>query len=365
VQSVTTRITGYDQFGHGYQSQAGPVLGAGSERATIFEPQAEIVATQGSRITHRIWIPVDVVTAASPDALDSSPASADVVSGASRHVASGTLDWSVAYRLDAATSISMRNALHLEEPFRSWSSGASFTRSFADDNTVVSANVVQILDWFDRFDVTGHRHGHADRSGTTAAVSLTQVASPTTVLNINYGLTLQSGTLGNTWNSVPLTSGERGSELLPDRRVRHALGGRASQYLPWDGALRAYYRFYADDWGIVAHSVEGELLQRVTPTLYVAALYRFHHQTGATFFTTLAVPDALLRVADSDLARLDSHTIGGKIVADFPLREGSSAGSPGGPGAPRVFHVELGVERYFRTNDLRINIVTWETGFRF
>ena len=38
----------------------------------------------------------------------------------------------------------------------------------------------------------------------------------------------------------------------------------ASQWLPWNGALRAYYRFYADDWGIVAHSVEAQLLQRLT-----------------------------------------------------------------------------------------------------
>src|SRR5260370_18665359 len=30
IESIMTRVTSYDQFGHGYQSQAGPVLGRGS-----------------------------------------------------------------------------------------------------------------------------------------------------------------------------------------------------------------------------------------------------------------------------------------------------------------------------------------------
>jgi len=28
-------------------------------------------------------------------------------------------------------------------------------------------------------------------------------------------------------------------------------------------------------------------------------------------------------------------------------------------------HFEAGYERYFRTNDLQMNIVTWEAGFHF
>ena len=179
--------------------------------------------------------------------------------------------------------------------------------------------------------------------------------TPTTVANINYGLTVQEGELGNTWNSVPLAAGGRGAELLPTERVRHAVVGRLAQFLPWNGALRAYYRFYADDWGIVAHSVEGQVMQRLTPQIYVGALYRFHTQTGPFFFTTLASADATLRVADSDLAPLQSHTVGGKIVGDLPLTGGLA----------RILHYELEYDHYFRTNDLRMNIVTCALGLRF
>jgi hypothetical protein len=349
-----TRVTSYDQFGHGYQSQAGPVLGPGSERTTVFEPLAEVVATQGDRLTHRVFVPVDVVTAASPDAIDNGPRSVDVVSSASRHVASGTIDWTATYKADPTTDLSVRNGLHLEEPFRSWNNGITVTRAFADRSTVLTAGALGVLDWFDHFDVTGHRHGQTSRSAVAGVLGVTQVLTPTTVVNVNYGLTIQAGELGNTWNSVPLASGERGPELLPGGRVRHALVGRASQFLPWNGALRIYYRLYGDDWGILAHSIEGQLMQRLTPTLYVGGLYRFHTQTGASFFTTLAPVDTPLRVADSDLAPLDSHTVGGRIVADFPLA-----------GELRALHFELGYERYFRTNDLQMNIWTWATGFRF
>ena len=348
VQSVMTRVTGFDQYGHGFQAQGGPTpMSPGSERLTVFEPEAEIVATQGDRITHRVWIPVDVVTNASPDAVD-------VLSSASRHVEAGAIDWTTTYRATKTIDLSMRNGLHLENPFRSFDSGMAIRRSFADEATVVSAGALAVFDWFDRFNIQGDRRGRTDRSGTTGSLGFTQVLTPTTLASINYGFTVQNGTLGNTWNSVPLATGGRGPELLPIERMRHALVARAVQWLPWNGALRLYYRLYADDWGIVAHSVEAQLMQRLTPQLYVGGYYRFHTQTGASFFTTLAPLDATLRVADSDLAPLDSETIGGKIVMDFPLR-----------GEIRALHLELACERYFRTNDLQMNIVSWATGFRF
>jgi uncharacterized protein DUF3570 len=354
IDSVTTRITSFNQFGYGYQSQAGPVLGPGSERAMILEPQLEIVASQGDRVRHVLTVPIDVISAASPDAIDQTPASADVVSSASRRNIAGTIDWAATYRLDGESDFSINGGLHLEEPFRSWHGGLGTTYALADGATVLSARFLEVFDWFDRFDITGHRHGRADRSSTTGSVGLTQILTSTTVVNANYGITVQEGELGNTWNSVPLSDLTRGPEIFPNNRVRHALVGRASQFLPWNGALRGYYRFYADSWGVVAHSIEAELLQRLSPALYIGALYRFHTQTGVDFFTTLAPLDAPLRTADSDLAPLDAQTIGGRLSFDLPVET-----------QVRWMRFEVGYERYFRTNGLTMDIVTCATGYRF
>lgn len=352
LESVTTRLTAYNQFGAGYQSKSGPILGPGSERLTVFEPETEIVATQGDRITHRLWVPVDVVSSASPNSI---PKPVDVVTGASRHNVAGALQWTETYQTRAASTLSMTTGIHLESPFRSWNGGIGASQPFADQNTVLSGAVLGIFDWFDRFRVIGTRDGRTNRSTTTGSIALTQILTPTTVVNVNYGLTVQEGELGNTWNVVPLANDTRGPELLPTQRLRHALVGRLAQFLPWNGALRLYYRFYSDDWGIVAHSAEGQLLQRLTSTLYVGGLYRFHTQTGPSFFTTLAPLDATLRVADSDLATLQSQTIGGKAVADLPLYGGFV----------RTLHVEVEYDRYVRNNDLRMDMVSCALGLHF
>jgi hypothetical protein len=349
-----TRITSFNQYGHGYQSQAGPILGPGSERATILEPQLQVVASQGDRLKHVFYVPVDVITAASPDAIDNGPASVDVVSSASRHNVAGTIDWAATYRADPESDLTMNGGLHLEEPFRSWHGGLGGSHAFAGGDTVVAATALELFDWFDRFDISGHRRGRTDRSSTTGSIGVTQIVTTTTVVSANYGLTVQEGELGNTWNSVPLASMDRGPEILPHERVRHALVARVSQFLPWNGALRLYYRLYADDWGLVAHSVEGQLMQRLLPSLYLGALYRFHTQTGVAFFKTLAQPDSSWRTADSDLAPLQSHTVGGRIVIDLPIDT-----------QIRMLHFEVGYERYFRTNDMTIDIFTCATGYRF
>jgi len=357
VESVTTRISTFEQSGTGYQSQAGSVLGPGSERLTVFEPQVEVVATQGDRLRHRVWLPFDVLTQASPNSI--ARTHPDVTSGASRNLEAGAIDWTTTYKESRVTDLSMRTGIHLENPFRSWNAGLGATRSFADQNTVIAGGVLGVFDWFDRFYVDGSRHGRTQRATTTGNLGVTQVLTPTTVANLNYGLSVQEGQLGNTWNSVPLSLGGgmsfiRGPELLPAQRVRHAAVLRFSQFLPWNGALRGYYRFYADDWGIVASSLEGQLMQRLSRVLYIGGLYRFHTQTGPYFFTTLAPASDTLRTADSDLAPLQSHTFGAKVVGDVPLT-----------GLVRTLHFEVEYDRYFRTNDLEMNIFTCAIGLHF
>src|SRR5262249_22157289 len=156
-----------------------------------------------------------------------------------------------------------------------------------------SATVNETLDWFDKYTFTGRHNGHAARSTTMFGVGATQLLSTTTVAHVDYGLTVQSGQLGNGWNTVPLATGTLSLEVLPRVRRRHAVVARVAQWLPWNGALKGFYRFYADDWGITAHTGELELYQRITSFSYLRLSYRLHHQTGASFFSTRAPPLSL------------------------------------------------------------------------
>lgn len=357
IESVRVRYTYYSQSGLGYQSAAGPVGLPGSEWASIHQPQAEVVARLGDRVTQRIWLPVDAVTAASPDhSRFGKPYDAvDAVTTASRSTLTGTLDTFTRYQIDRVTEVGFRAAFHIEEPFESWIVGLSGSRSFAEDNTVVGASLNQIVDWFDRFDLDGNRHGRATRATSNVNADVTQVLSPTTIANLAYGGTLQRGELSNTWSSVMLNDGMRGDERLPASRWRHAVAARVSQWLPWQGALLASYRFYFDSWSIGAHSAEGTLTQRVWPGVLLRANYRYHRQTAPGFFTIAADPTATgFRTSDSDLGAFHAQTIGGAVVLDLPVLRGT-----------RDLHLDLGYARYARSDKLTVLVTTCAVGFRF
>ena len=360
IESAAVRYTHFAQTGSkGYQSAAGPPGGPGLEDATIEQPQAEVVAKLGDRLTERLWVPVDIITAASPDhSRFGKPIDApvDAISTPSRVNSAETLDTLTTYRWSAVTDVSFRAAFHIEEPFQSWSLGLGITRSLAEDNAVIGASVNQVMDWFDRFNLNGTRKSRGSRSTTNVNLTLTQLLSPTTIGALSYGGTVQTGTLINTWSSVLLADGNRGEERLPRLRQRHALAGRLAQWLPWQGALKLSYRAYLDDWGIAAQTVEAELAQRVLPWLHVRATGRFHHQTATRYFTTAADPADTtgFRTADSDLDGFDARTIGGAMVVDWPLtRWGQDV------------HADIGYERYSRSNGLRVDIGTCALGIRF
>jgi hypothetical protein len=358
IDEFRVRFSHFEQWGRGWQSQAGAPNQPGSEEATIEQPQAEILAHQGPRLRHRIWVPLDIITAASPDALDDlrDPTGKviDTVSSASRQNEAGSLDILSTYQVDPRTSLSVHGGFHLEEHFRSWELGGGATRSFADDNATLAFSINQIIDWFDRFDIHGNRLARAYRSTTNGNLGLTQLLSPDTILSLNYGVTLQSGELGNTWNSVPMGHNMVAGEILPKFRQRHAFVGRLAEYLPWKGALKFFYRFYVDDWGLTAHTAEVELYQRLASWLYLRGNYRFHWQSGVDFWTDLGQPNNNLRTADSDLQKFTAQTLG--ILAAVDVRFVKRL---------RDLHLDFGYERYFRSNSLTANIYTCSVGFRF
>jgi hypothetical protein len=346
IDSLRVRFTHYDQSGRGYQSLAGPVSGPGSEALTVDQPQVEIVASKGNG-TYSVVVPVDVISNASPHALDA-------ITQASLRNEAGSIDVGADYRTSPTTDVFVHGGVHLEETFRSWNLGFGMRRSFADDNTVIAISGNQIVDWFDHFAVGGLRLGRVFRSTSNGNLDLTQLLSPTTYAVLEYGVTVQTGTLGNTWNAVPVNDGTRGDERMPSLRHRHAFSGRLVQGLPWQAALHGSYRFYVDNWGLVGNTIEGAYLQRLTSFLYLRGTYRFHHQSGVDFFTTLADPAQPLRTADSDLQRLDAQTFG--ILAASDLRFSRHA---------RALHLDVGYERYFRSNDLGVNMYTCSLGLQF
>ncbi len=345
LEDVQLRTSYIDQRGHGYQSQDGPPQGPGSEAMYIVEPFALFTIRQSANVVHEITIPVDIITAASPDAVDATTA-------ASRRNEALDIDVRSTFRQSDTDTITTRLMAHYEEPLSSGTIGAGWKRSLADDNATVAINTNVSLDGFDDHDQFGDYLGKTLRETFNLNARGSQLLSPTTVLDGGYGGTFEHGTLTNGWNAVPIVGLHAAGDFVPRDRTRHALTARLAQHIPQThSTLKLWYRFYADDWGIYGHTIELDAYQYVLPWLYVRGSYRFHHQTGADFFTTGLMPpvdNQTLRTSDSDLARLSANEWTVQIAT---VRKRG-----------RPWSVSAEVLHYTRSNDLAITAVSLTLG---
>src|SRR4029079_15291055 len=133
----------------------------------------------------------------SPDALDA-------VSSASRRNEAAGGDLRTTFITSDTDSITTRVAFHWEEPLTSGTVGVGWRRSLADDNAAVAVNGSVTIDGFDINDQTGAYLEKGARSTTGVNVSVSQIVSPTTVVDATYGGTWHHGTLAQTWNAVPV-----------------------------------------------------------------------------------------------------------------------------------------------------------------
>jgi hypothetical protein len=354
LDDLELRTAFFSQTGRGFQSRAAdrPDL-AGSERATIWEPLFRLQLSDPTRTwTHDASLVVDVVSAASPDALDA-------ISSASAVNEAVTLDITSTYHATSDERLSARYGIHFEEPFRSGWAGLGWSRDLADKNATIAVSGLVMVDLFDRLDWYGRRDGTTNRTTMTANVAASQVLSPTTLVDGSYGLTYQYGTLENTWNSVPLDGGmTRGGERFPGPRLRHAFAGRISQHVPQTSStLKASYRFYVDNYGLDAHTAEVMAYQYIGPWLYLRGSYRYHWQSGVRFYGEMFPADTMeARTADSDLAPLHAHEWGVKLVM---LAERSPLA------ALRRSSFDVSFFRYRRSNDLTVTMFVAAFGMRF
>jgi len=306
---------------------------------------------QNRQLRHDVYVSVDIVTAASPDALD-------LVSSASRINEAATIDVLSTLEVDADNEYSLRYSLHNEEHFRSFQLGAAFLSQFAQDNASVLFSVNLALDSFDPLTTRGRDAGAESRGALNFNLGVSQILSPTTLFDASYGLTAQLGTLETTWNSVPARkpAGRPGgplrriSEALPTSRYRNAFGVRLAQHIPVSRTtVKGSYRFYIDTFELMANTAELTAYQYLVDQFYVRGSFRTHQQTGVDMYTELARVGLEKRTADSDLAPLVSREVGAKVL--FYVS--------GGPVDVADDHaIDVAYYHYWRSNDLRVNMVS-------
>ncbi len=277
----------YDQDG-----DHSPVTGGiGTESLSVVAPVFIVRWQKNERWTFGVEAGVDNVTSASTDNIDLGEAE---ISGASRVDARANAVLSATGRIGAAgkNEVGFTLGLSNEYDYRSLQAGLRWSRSFQQDNATLSASVRRYQDSVDLYGIDGEQRGEDDRTTTDLSLAWTQVLSRRTVGTVELYLSEQSGFLSTPFHEVilaPTTAAPDGlhvAERLPDSRSRMAVGIRLNHAFGKRFTQRFYYRYYDDDWGINASTVELEPWFRVSDNadVWLFPILRYHTQTASDYF---------------------------------------------------------------------------------
>ncbi len=217
--------------------------------------------------------------------------------------------------------------------------------SLLDKNTVLALNVGRSFDHVTD-GVSGMGNVDASLNVGNASLSLTQLLSPRLVGSLNWDFIDAHGFQANPYRKV--TGGTAPvAEKVPDLRLRNAVYAGVRGILP-DGATTGVlgYRFYIDDWGILAHTVEARVIRELTRGLELRLRYRFYVQGKADFYEDTYTATQIMNnpyvAADAKLSAFHTQTFGGQVLAALALF--------GVTGSWSEVRMDLIVERILQTN---------------
>lgn len=339
-----------------YYSQDGensPVTGGiGTEEMDVLSPVVAVTWKVGEDWTLRSDLGVDSISSASVDAMDSR------VSSASEQDNRSFLTFSASKKM-ADQTLSFMGGFSNEYDYGSLMAGFGWSRELKQRNVTVSAQVRHFSDTLDLYDIDGVNQGEDDRATTDISLGLSQVLGPRTVLSGEVYWSMQSGYLGTPFHEVILQDGSRIAERLPEDRTRSALGLWLNHAFSKSFVGRFYYRFYDDDWGIQAHTIELEPQFKVGPRSWIFPILRFHSQTGSDYFGLPGVftDEAPFLTADRDLSEFTSEKYGlGYRTTFAPGRSGWTR---------RMRSFETRVSFYTREDGLESVSGSFAWGWRF
>ncbi len=170
--------------------------------------------------------------------------------------------------------------------------------------------------------------GDETKNSVELMLGVTQILSPRTLTQLNYTMSHSSGYLTDPYKILSVVDGTSGSTLdyryekRPDSRTSNILNWRLNHQLNED-VIYLGYRYFTDDWGINAHTVDLKYRSELGNGLYLQPHLRLYQQSAADFYHHSLVAGTTVpenASADLRLAEMDSTTIGLKL--GMPLAGG-------------------------------------------
>ena len=98
------------------------------------------------------------------------------------------------------------------------------------------------------------------------------------------GISFQQGLLSTPYHRVYFTDSTERVEKLPDKRWLIPLGVQLNTFIADRYILSLYYRFYHDNFGITAHTIEADLTVKISSRFSLTPTFRFYTQRGSPYF---------------------------------------------------------------------------------
>jgi hypothetical protein len=274
----------------------------------------------------------DVISSASTDNIDfvvSSASKIDVRShvnlGYTRFLKNGfTAGVSTGFSIESdylSNSIAVQVAHVAPDQSREWSVAV---QAFFDDlrwgrlengkpQTLVYPSELRYKKWFDSY----------RRNSLNLEMGWYQTLNKRMAVGFYPGIVYQYGVLSTPFHRVYFNNGNKRVENLPERRWKIPVGFQLNTFPGTRWVLRAAYRFYWDDFGILAHTASVEAPVKVSAAWTVVPLLRFYTQTSADSFKPYGKHNSAQEfyTSDYDLSAFESYKAGlGVRYAPFAVR---------------------------------------------
>jgi len=168
-------------------------------------------------------------------------------------------------------------------------------------------------------------------------------------LGIYPGIAYQHGLLSTPFHRVYFTDDSERVENPPQQRLKIPIGAQLNMFLGKMWIVRTYYRFYWDDFGIAAHTLNVETPVKISQKFTVSPFIRLYTQSGTNYFKPYAEHELSQQFYTSDYDLSDFESAKAGISVRF---------TPFGGRTCSLHELEFRYSRYKRSDGLQAHTIT-------
>ena len=286
--------------------------GIGTEQLTDVSNLLTINIPLNEENAINILAAADYYTSASTDAIDN-----NVSSASSKDIRTfSTLSYSKLNR-KASETYNVRAGFSVEYDYTSVNGGLSYSKEWNEGNSSITVAGQAFIDQWEIIFPKELRGSVSlptnKRQSYNGQFFFSQILSQRLQVGLSAEIIHMNGLLSTPFHRIYFADTNAiDIERLPSTRLKIPLGIRLNYYAFENLVIRTHYRYYSDDFGIKAHSIELETPLQLGNSWTISPFYRYHTQTASDYFGAYEthLSSETFYTSDYDLSALQNHKVG-------------------------------------------------------